>query len=119
MSELHVDLSDSLVHGRVVPEVTHFHLNHKPGEPDKINGLSFVVRIGDRSFSVMVSEGVVDYGMAPVPAEAVENGSPIFLEFIEAQHEELAELQLDVLATAPKVMQIFDDIRARIARTNQ
>lgn len=102
-----VEHADSTKAGTVLPEVIAVHLYHHPDNPREVNGVTYVVRLGARQFTISARAGVLESGVEAAPAVPIDTGSEEYLRWAEDRHELIAAAQVKVGAAAPILSELL------------
>ena len=99
--------SDREKEGIYAPEAIGFFIYHEPNDKLAVNGFKYVIRIGGRAFQVLVQEGENE----DTQHVAYESGGEDYLNLLASRHQLFAEVQEPLLAAAPQIASLLDDIK--------
>ena len=105
--------SDHHLAGYLVPEVVEFGFFHPPGDENEVNGLKYIIRTGNKTFQLEVSEGkrpeAQDRNKIPTYLASGEK----YLSLVEDRHILMEEIQTKVLETVTLILSLIDDIKVK------
>jgi hypothetical protein len=103
--------SDREKDGVPTPEAINFIICHEPDNKLAVNGFEYVIRLGGKTFQILVREGEETNHSESNQYVVYETGSSDYLELIASRYELLAEVQGQILAAAPQISTLLDDIK--------
>lgn len=103
--------SDRHVCGEFAPEVIGFSFFHLPKDESAVNGFKFDIRIGEKSFNIKVLEGESKDENSQSVAYLASGDK--FLELIQDRHQQISEVQTQVLDQATSMLSLLDDIQSK------
>ncbi len=105
--------SDHHLAGYLVPEVVEFGFLHPPEDEHAINGLKYIIRIGNNTFKLEVSEGKSPEAQDGKQISTCLASGEKFLSLVEDRHLLMEEVQAKVLDTVKLILSLINDIKVK------
>lgn len=112
-SDLHATgLQSIAAAGRPAIEVTHVHIFHRPDDAKDVNGFTFVLRDGEKTYTLSLREGASGEGLEPVPATAYPTGGEAYLSLVASRDEAMDELLTRLSDVGPLLAELMSDMKS-------